>query len=193
MNETKTSFISQNDSVLNKLLSYYSKDDNLEKMLKIITGKSKISLSILDWFSTNYAKKYFTLITLDNGKRCKVYEDYKLKLKGYSKDRFDPFCRSERISIPYKNETCIETTIGQLNFFMWIFDNNIIEYIENNYEDIYNDMYERNSSRNSSRRKDKLAIEQSQNTKTRKKREELSISASKSIKKEIVEIVVSFT
>jgi len=168
----------------------------LDKMLKIITGKSKISLSILDWFSTNYAKKYFTLILLNkNGKteRFKVYDDYKLKLKGYSKNRFDPFCRSERINIPYKDGTFIETTIGQLNFFKWTFDNNIIEYIEENYDDIYNDMYMRNSSRNSSKRKDKYVDQQTNtNTKTRKKREELSISASKSIKKEMVEIVVSF-
>ena len=32
---------------------------NLEKMLKIINGESKISLRIVDWFATNYAKKKF--------------------------------------------------------------------------------------------------------------------------------------
>ena len=36
-----------------------------------------------------------------NGKRFKVYDDYKLKLKAYSKKRFDPFCRYQKISIPY--------------------------------------------------------------------------------------------
>lgn len=51
-------------------------------------------------------------------KRFKVYVDYKLKLKAYSKKRFDPFCRWDRISIPYDDVkgTFIETTIGQLNF-----------------------------------------------------------------------------
>ena len=32
-------------------------------MLKIITGESKISLRIVDWFATNYAKKNYTLYT----------------------------------------------------------------------------------------------------------------------------------
>jgi hypothetical protein len=113
-----TNFTSQNDLLLNNLLEYYNKDDNLEKMLKIITGESKISLRIVDWFATNYSKKNFTLYNLEdsfgNVRRFKVYVDYKLKLKAYSKRRFDPFCRWERISIPYKNDQFIETTIGPL-------------------------------------------------------------------------------
>ena len=48
----------------------------------------------------------------------KVYNEYKLKLKAYSKKRFDPFCRWERISIPYDENMYMETTIGQLNFQM---------------------------------------------------------------------------
>ena len=114
-----------------------------------------------------------------------MYFDYKLKLKAYSKKRFDPFCRWDRISIPYKNETHIETTIGQLNFFKWAIENNVINYIEENYETIEKDM---NSSNSTSKRKETIV----DNSKTRKKREELSISATKSIKKEDVEIVVQF-
>jgi hypothetical protein len=107
-----------------------------------------------------------------------------LKLKAYSKKRFDPFCRWERISVPYKNDTSIETTIGQLNFFKWALENNVIDYIEENYEEIEKDM----NSRNSTSKKKEL----SDSSKTRKKREELSISATKSVKKEEVEIVVQF-
>ena len=114
-----------------------------------------------------------------------MYDDYKLKLKAYSKKRFDPFCRWERISIPYKNGKYIETTIGQLNFFKWALENKVIEYIEQNYEIIEKDM----NSRNSTSKRKEIVID---NNKTRKKREELSISATKSIKKEKVEIVVQF-
>jgi phage antirepressor YoqD-like protein len=113
-----------------------------------------------------------------------VYVDYKLKLKAYSKKRFDPFCRWDRISIPFKDDKCIETTIGQLNFFKWALENKIIEYIDENYDVIESDMNNRNST---SKRKEIV-----DNSKTRKKREELSISATKSIKKEKVEIVVQF-
>ena len=187
MNNT-ISYATQNELLLNNLMEFYKDEYNISKMLKIITGESKISLRIVDWFATNYAKKYYTLYDIEvneNIRRFKVYFDYKLKLKAYSKKRFDPFCRWDRISIPYKNDTCIETTIGQLNFFKWALENKVINYIEENYMEIEKDMNNRNST---SKRKE-VSLD---NGKTRKKREELSISATKSIKKEDIEIVVKF-
>ena len=185
-----TNYSTQNDLLLNNLMDFYNHDNNLDKMLRIITGESKISLRIVDWFATNYAKKYYTLYNFtdvnNNLIRFKVYIDYKLKLKAYSKKNFDPFCRWDRISVPYKDGKYIETTIGQLNFFKWALENKIVDYIENNYDTIEKDMNNRNST---SKRKDQVIND---NTKTRKKREELSISATKSIKKEEVEIVVKF-
>ncbi len=197
---THSMYLTQNDLLLNNLLTFYrtenedgtfNPDNNLDKMLQIITGKSKISLRIVDWFSTNYAKKYYTLYEV-NGRRFKVYDDYKLKLKSYNKKRFDPFCRWTRISIPYVDGKCIETTIGQLNFFKWALENKVIDYIIENYADIEKDMNNRNST---SKRKESISDSNSlasNGTKTRKKREELSISAVKSIRKEKVEIVIQF-
>ena len=131
----------QNNLLLKNLMKFYQTDidgaynpeNNFDKMLKIITGDSKISLRNIDWFTTNYAKKNFTIYML-NGKRFKVYDDYKLKLKAYSKKRFDPFCRYQKISIPYREGKFIETTIGQLNFFKWSIENKIVDYIEEYYE-----------------------------------------------------------
>ena len=194
-----SNYTTQNDLLLKNLMLFYKTYDldgiynpnnNLDKILKIITGETKISLRIVDWFATNYAKKFYTLYVIEGAndnvtRRFKVYDDYKLKLKAYSKKRFDPFCRWERISIPYKNGTSIETTIGQLNFFKWTLENKVIDYIEENYSDIETDMNNRNST---SKRKEIIT----DNSKTRKKREELSISATKSIKKEKVEIIVQF-
>ena len=184
-----TNYTTQNELLLNNLLEFYNTNDNSTRMLKIITGESKISLRIIDWFATNYAKKNYTLydITNSNGENIRfiVYFDYKLKLKAYSKKRFDPFCRWDRISIPYKNNTYIETTIGQLNFFKWAIENKVIDHIEENYDIIEKDM----NSRNSTSKRKEINYD---NSKTRKKREELSISATKSIKKEEVEIVVKF-
>ena len=186
------SYIKQNDVLLNKLLEYYKNSDNMNKMLGIINGESRISLRIVDWFATNYAKKHYTVYNINNktistesldSKRFKVYLDYKLNLKAYSKRRFDPFCRWQRITIPCDKDKYIQTTIGQLNFFKWASENKVIEYIENNYSEIEADMNSRNST---SKRKTNNA------QKTRKKREELSILASKSIKREEVEIVVEF-
>ena len=54
------SCITQNDLLLQKLMLFYNKDNNLQKMLQIINGESKISLRIVDWFVTNYSKKLYS-------------------------------------------------------------------------------------------------------------------------------------
>ena len=220
-------YTTQNGLLLKNLLKFYEQNDNLNIMLQIINGHSKISLRIIDWFATNYAKKYFTVYAINNeyskgSRRFKVYVDYKLKLKAYSKKRFDPFCRWDRITIPYKNGTYIQTTIGQLNFFKWAIENDIVQYIEQYYNTIEDDMNARNStskrsssSSNSSTASSLSSVSstsscgedleianevkneikneiKSEKNKTRKKREELSVSAIKSIKTENVEVVVSF-
>lgn len=243
----------QNNLLLNTLYDFYEKNENLHKLMNIVNGESKISLRIVDWFVTNYAKKHY--IVYDN--RFKVYNDYKLKLKAYSKKRFDPFCRWDRIYIPYKSlssttttttntttaasactppppppshdnddhhlreQTKMETTIGQLNFFKWAIENDILGYIHTNYETIEEDMNLRNSSskrktvkesqhniqtkqspRNNSNSSSNTNTNSNSNysdvaevacAKTRKKREELSVSACKCIKKEKVKIVVTFS
>ena len=196
----------QNDLLMKNLMDFYNNHATLNKMMSIINGETKISLRIVDWFVTNFAKKYYTVYDLHTQRgtvqdkiRFKVYNDYKLKLKAYSKRKFDPFCRWERISIPYDDEKYIETTIGQLNFFKWAIENNIIDYIEQNYDDIERDMNSRNTT--SKRRSPTSSssdvdseeyIDTTNNTKTRKKREELSVSACKCIKKETVKIIVKF-
>jgi hypothetical protein len=182
-------YTSQNTLLLNNLITFYRESDNMEKMLSIINGMAPISLRIVDWFTTNYAKKHYTVYDIpqkdsSRSKRFKVYVDYKLKLRSYSKKRFDPFCRWDRINIPYKDGTSIQTTIGQLNFFKWGFENDVIKYIEEHYAEIESDM----NNRNSTAKKKNTPV----NQQTRKKREELSISASKTIKNEEVEIVVKF-
>jgi hypothetical protein len=193
-----------------------------------------ISLRIIDWFSTNYAKKNYTVYTIpENGskpeRRFKVYLDYKLNLKAYSKKRFDPFCRWDRIAFPYLNNSYIQTTVGQLNFFKWAIDNRVIHYIEANYRDIEYDMNSRNSiskrkhtgtsTSTGNRRDEEMALELTlssspqtntldsdgytdggkdddlvslSSASTRKRREELSILASSCIKKEMVEVIVTF-
>lgn len=175
----------QNSLLLTNLMMFYKKDDNLHQMLSIINGDSTISLRIVDWFVTNYSKQYYVTYKTTNEERFKVYVDYKLKLRAYSKKRFDPFCRWDRISVPYNDGQYIQTTIGQLNFFKWAFENNVIHYIKSHYNEIETDMNSRNST--SKRRKPVVCC-----AKTRKKREELSVSATKSIHREEVKIIVDF-
>ena len=211
----------QNDLLLHKVLRFYNENggENMEKMLSVINGTTNISLRIMDWFVTNYSKKHYTVYELEDSgttpaKRFKVYVDYKLKLRAYSKKRFDPFCRWDRINVPHKNGTTyIQTTLGQLNFFKWAIENQVLRYIHENYSVIESDMNIRNntsrkmakSHQTSSATVDGCEIKIGELTcgptddsstpakiKHRKKREELSSSATKGIKREFVDIVITF-
>ena len=178
-------YTTQNNLLLTKLMKFYNVNNNLEKILTIINGENKMSLRLIVWFVTNWAKKYYTVYNIsENGesRRFKVYTDYKLKLKAYSKKRFDPFCRWERINIPYKGDSYIQTTIGQLNFFRWAIDHLVIEYIILNYENIETDM---NDSIQLIRKNYVKSAE-------RKKRQELSLSASRGLNRHVGPVVITF-
>ena len=128
------------DILLIPITEFFSDPKNIDLLLGIlITGKHKISLRIIDWFVTNYSKKH-NLVIQKNGKPFIVYLEYKSQLKAYSKKQFDPFCRRSRIHYVYEQGKKFETTIGQLNFFRWAIDNLIIDYIMKNYSTIEKDM-----------------------------------------------------
>ena len=61
-------------------------------------------------------------------------------MKAYSKRNFDPFCRRNRIRFYYEDNKYFITTVGQLNFFKWALEYNIIDYIEKHLKLIDNDM-----------------------------------------------------
>lgn len=172
---------SKKDLLMQSLIYFFSDRMNLDEIIPIINGKSQISLRILDWFVTNFSKKNNTHYQI-NEKNFIVYLDYKSQLKAYSKRQFDPFCRRERISFIDHDSNEIITTVGQLNFFRWAIENNIIKYIIENYDIIENDM--NNSLRNLYKKKD--------GENKRRKRTELSISATKTVNKHNVSIIVQF-
>jgi hypothetical protein len=161
---------SQQQWVLHRLEKFYANPLNLQKVNTILSGESKLSLRLIDWFATNYAKKYNVAYMLPNQNYVIVYLSYKNHLKAYSKKMFDPFCRCKRIKFQG-----FETTIGQLNFFEWIISEGVLEYIEKNYETIQKDMEQR-----------------TQKLSKTKKRHELSDSATNILSKHDVVLKVSF-
>lgn len=171
-NTSPKSNVSQDELLLQNLLQFYANLENMEKVMAIVNGESDISLRIVDWFVTNFAKQQYTsyMIPTQTGilkdivedTKFKVYDRYKLQLKAYSKRRFDPFCRWERISIPYRDGLRMETTLGQLNFFKWAIEHRVLEYIAAHYQEIERDMNQRNS--NSSSRSSRNSTASSQTT-----------------------------
>ena len=196
------------DLLMTSLTDFYKKD-NISKILPVVNGNSDISLRVIDWFVTNYAKKNNTTYDLFYEKNKEilskqfiVYLNYKSQLKAYSKKQFDPFCRRERIEFYYDDSKSITTTVGQLNFFRWAIENGVMNYITDNLSEIEDDM---NSSvrnlynRNKSKKTIKSKTEQiagnkngSLKNKQRRKRKELSVSATRSVSKHNVKILVKF-
>lgn len=136
----------QQEKLHSALLKFY-KPKNLHRIIPIIEGKHKISLRLIDWFVTNYAKKYNVEIPQSNKEYFNVFHEYHAQLCGYSKQFFDPFRRRTRIHLPYKEpetgtEKLLTTTLGQLAFFRWAIENNILVYLENpqNYKAVSEDM-----------------------------------------------------
>jgi hypothetical protein len=199
INSIKSDIMSTQDLLMHSVSQFFKIRKNLDMMLPIIQGKSPISLRVIDWFVTNYSKKkniYYQLKAKDGSIRpFFVFLDYKQQLKGYSKKKFDPFCRRERIEFLDHENKPIETTVGQLNFFKWAIQKGIIKYIEKKLKEIENDM---NDSIRQVYKKPVDEISASSETisnaldKNRRKRQELSVSATKSVCKHQVKIVVDF-
>lgn len=79
------------------------------------------------------------------------------------------------------------TTVGQLNFFRWAIDNDVLKFIQENLTDIEEDMNVSIRPIYNNRNRKKSLGE----TK-RRKRHELSVSATKSISKHDVQVVIDF-
>lgn len=187
------------DELLYQSLCKYFEDNQMnQELLTTLDKKDGLSLRLIDWFITNYSKKnniYYLIYRTSNGtltlnesnsihSQFNVYQSYKSQLKAYSKKKFDPFCRRERIIFSSQLGN-IETTIGQLNFFKWAINNMVIEYINTYKQDIEDDM-------NQSLKDIKLKYQDKKKIGTRKKRQELSLSASRGLNKNSISVMLDF-
>ena len=200
----KNKLLCKQDLIINSLKKYYYNDnEKIGKIQKIAgaetkkAGKRDISLRVIEWFVTNYAKKYGISWSQEEDTRGKktqkqfnVFLSYKSQLNAYSKKQFDPFCRRKRIEFEYNDDgDVLTTTIGQLNFFRWAIENNIINYVEEHQSEIEKDM---NESMKHNYKKSKSNKNIEMDTKQRKKRNELSKSATRKINIHSYNITLSF-
>ena len=125
--------------IVNSLQRFYANRSDIAEIVTLLQGTSEISLRVIDWFVTNYAKTHSTAYML-NGQEFLVYRDYKSQLKAYSKKLFDPFCRRERIYFQVPNHPQFLTTVAKLNFFRWAIEKDILPYIKQHQEAIEKEM-----------------------------------------------------
>ena len=121
------------DLLQKSLTDFFSNSAHFDVLSYIVYGHSPISLRILNFFITTYARNENVIIK--RREDFNVYQEYKICLKAYSIKYFDPFCRRERIQIT-SGTVSMTTTVGQMNIFKWVIENDILEYIMSNHKDI---------------------------------------------------------
>jgi hypothetical protein len=182
--------------LLESLQTFYEKGSYGAQLLSVVNGDNRISLRSIDWFITNYSKKhniYYLVHETHEGfptdeahgvktRNFNVHQSYKSQLKAYSKKRFDPFCRRERIAFQVTGGV-VETTIGQLNFFRWALANGVTDYIIENKQTIEDDM-------NACLKE--IKIKSSKKNGKRKQREELSLSATRGLSRTNIAVELTF-
>lgn len=168
----------KHEVLLRALDKFYENDTAFEEFRDVVTGRTRMSLRVLDWLVTNYAKKKNIVYSINKEERTvafNMFMEYKSQLKAYSKKYFDPFCRRGRVT-----HRGVETTCGQLNFFRWAFQYGVLEYARQHHDEIEHDMLASIQHRYGLKKDDA-------------KRKELSKAAIKSCTTTMVKVKVKFS
>lgn len=177
------------------LLVFYKNKESLDKFVNVINKNTEYSLRILEWFCSNYSKKHNVVYQLSKTKDFNVYLSYKAQLDSFQKTQFDPFRRNHKgygkFNLYYDKQNFVETTVGQLNFFKWCIVNKILDYVKKHIGDIKDDM---NNSVNytSSKKSVKVVPDTEITVKNRKKRQPLSVSATRTCVKKYSTVLLNF-
>ena len=196
--DKKNKIINSKDLLMISLSKFYNTKQYIIKIIPIIDGTGSTSLRLIDWFVTNYSKKNNTVINNSKGNPFNVYLSYRSQLKAYSKQLLDCFRRRSRIDFYYDVDKYIETTIGQLNMFRWILQNDILDYIQKNADEIEKDMVStQKENQNKKTNENNIKIKAIQTAdgivyQKRKKRTQLSKSSVKSLNMTSSHRVVQF-
>lgn len=139
-----------------ELERFYKNHENIKTVVDLVIRKQRgpISLRLLDYFVVNYAVDYAVTFTHPvTGCEFDVGKAYETQMKTYHKQLFDPFRRGSRsmIVLRYTDPDGIpqqfNTTLAQLNFFKWLIENSILDYIDENRESIVAKMKEHSCTR----------------------------------------------
>ena len=129
-------------------ISGFFDDDVLRRLLlPVAMQEYTISLRLLDYTMTNWAKKTRIMVEM-NTSRGKIpwnlFSLYKDWLRFYRRRGFDPFRRRERIFFWHTlldgTREKLDTTVAQLNFLRWADTYGILDYVSAHKDEIEEDM-----------------------------------------------------
>lgn len=132
---------SKDDLILSKLKDVYSRDDRFSRFQNVL--HSPVSIRLIEHFVMKYAQAKRTTYE-HKGRPFIVYNQYTQERQGARKTYFDPFARGKRIDFTPDAAMwpTVSTTMGQLSFFAWAFDNGVMDYIDTHVDDITEHMKE---------------------------------------------------
>ena len=126
---------------LKEIVSFFDEATIIRMLVPVATANFDISLRLLDYCCTNYAKKTRVAIC-EKGRAIHLFSLYKDWLRHYRRRCFDPFRRRERICFcnPLDTNEWLDTTVAQLNFLRWAEIYRIIPFVRCNMHIIEQDM-----------------------------------------------------
>ena len=171
-----------------KIDSFFMNDCDYTKILKmvaIIENENIISLRMLNWFAMKHSATMQPLeITNDEDSKVELFDvkiSYRARLNTHSKKYFDPFRRGRKFDYHYdktdKNKM-VETTICQLNFFRWLLMHDLLDYVEEHFNELKNKMGSFNNVEKK-KKEVKKEKEKEQNKLIKNKKEETKLKAKK--------------
>ena len=146
-------------SYTESLERFYIDKHNFTTLKNFVEQRGECSLRLLDCLVTNYARDVPDVHYLksETSEIFDVYGQYKTQLKSFSKKQFDPFGRVHKnnnkkytLQNVDKDEE-VHTTIGQMNFFKWAIQSELLQYARLNTEKIEEYMQTPNLKRKSTK------------------------------------------
>lgn len=157
--DNSTSNDIHDELLLSSLFRFFAVAGNIKQVIRLLSTDALITRSLLDWFVTNYTKDN-VVEYMFKGRLININNEYKAQLHRYKKRRCDPFCRGrEKFLLKTGIDECpeIETSTRQLCFFRWAIQCNILEYVENHYEELRS-CYEARERKKLSRKRTSSAL-----------------------------------
>lgn len=123
--------------LLQQLQAYFIKNPQILDECRLILEKNHcVSLRMLEFITTNLARKqevgFFHRNDDGEIRYVDIYTIYKNTLGDYKKTNFDSFQRSSRIYFKIDGRVGVKTTIGQLVWLRFIFENKIMDWTKMN-------------------------------------------------------------
>ena len=158
---------SKERSLHRMLQDNYTRDIAKDVLIPLIDQTSPVSLRALDWCVTNWSKqRNVVCYSISAGQETNIHHSYRDMLSHWKRRLFDPFRRRTRMQLILDGKK-YETTLGQANFALWIYQSGTYAYVLGHICDIEANM---NAVSQSQKKNRKRARE----TGVPKKREELT-------------------